>query len=371
MSFFFRSVWEHPAGNWRYLGILYTEIWSKSLPVFPCILKFESALLTYIIRRVWRALECTRCDRCKWYPQDSNFKIWVCWDTPTCLPVISQYVLGLNCPLIVPRFSSPLFSSHFLLSVSSYILILLHFLILSPYTTISYSVAFFVGYLVFSLSIPFTLLLPVFSSSVSFLRPPPLIYLLYAHTNLRVYSIDFSLSPSFNPIPGGRALKPPPPLGFSFAIAKRLEIESWNFLNFNGHSLRTFFEIFGPSSGQVTRSGRLSSLKKVPNHAMATVNVGSVWNWQDCLVISVSTKCMPKNVYPGDLRSGQFRDLPIISLWGNMKILPVSHKPIKTSHFFRDHGRSPHLCRSGMQLTIWDHGEVTCGQMTSQSVFRQ
>ena len=44
---------------------------------------------------------------------------------------------------------------------------------------------------------------------------------------------------------------------------------------------------------------------------------------------------------------GQFRDLPIISPWGNMKMLPVSHKPIKTTQFFQNHGHSPHLCRSG------------------------
>ena len=30
-----------------------------------------------------------------------------------------------------------------------------------------------------------------------------------------------------------------------------------------------------------------------------------------------------------------------------MKMLSVSHKPIKTTHFFQEHGHSPHLCRSG------------------------
>ena len=40
---------------------------------------------------------------------------------------------------------------------------------------------------------------------------------------------------------------------------------------------------------------------------------------------------------------GQFRDLPIISIWGNMKMLPVSHKPTETTQFFQDHGHSPHL----------------------------
>ena len=80
---------------------------------------------------------------------------------------------------------------------------------------------------------------------------------------------------------------------------------------------------------------------------MATVYVGSVWNLQECLVISVPIKSMPRNLYPGDLRSGQFRELPIIRLWGNMRMLPVSYKPIKTIQFFQDHGNSPHLCRYG------------------------
>ena len=44
---------------------------------------------------------------------------------------------------------------------------------------------------------------------------------------------------------------------------------------------------------------------------------------------------MSQNFYPGDLRSGQLRDLPIISLWGNTKMLPVSHKPTETTNSFR------------------------------------
>ena len=80
---------------------------------------------------------------------------------------------------------------------------------------------------------------------------------------------------------------------------------------------------------------------------MATVNVGTVWNLQDCLVMSAHIKCVPRNFYPGALRSGQFRDLPITSLRGNTKMLPFSHMPIKATQFFQDHGHSRHLCRSG------------------------
>ena len=56
-------------------------------------------------------------------------------------------------------------------------------------------------------------------------------------------------------------------------------------------------------------------------------------------------KDMSQNLYSGDLRSGQFYDLPIIRLWEHMKMLPLSHKPTETIQFFQDHGidQSPHL----------------------------
>ena len=70
---------------------------------------------------------------------------------------------------------------------------------------------------------------------------------------------------------------------------------------------------------------------------MDTFHVGSVWNLQDCFMSSSPIKGMSQNFFLGDLKSGQFRDLPIISLWGNMKMLPASHKPIETYQFFQDH----------------------------------
>ena len=80
---------------------------------------------------------------------------------------------------------------------------------------------------------------------------------------------------------------------------------------------------------------------------MATVRVGSVWNLQDSFRASVPTKCISRNFDSGDLRSGQCRDLPIISLWGNMKMLPVSRKRTETTQFFQDHSQSTHLWWSG------------------------
>ena len=80
---------------------------------------------------------------------------------------------------------------------------------------------------------------------------------------------------------------------------------------------------------------------------------------------SVPIICMSQNFDPGDLRSGQFRDRPTISLWGIMKMLPVSHKPTETTQFFQD--LIPFVIIR-VQLTIRSHGEVT---MRSKFVFRQ
>ena len=65
---------------------------------------------------------------------------------------------------------------------------------------------------------------------------------------------------SLNVILGGGISEAQPPSGFSSAIAKRLEIASWNVLNFNGHSLPTFCEFFGARSCQV-RSADPPSIK--------------------------------------------------------------------------------------------------------------
>ena len=179
------------------------------------------------------------------------------------------------------------------------------------------------------------------------------------------------LSGTFNPIVGGEGASEAP-IRFSCAIAKQLMIENWNFLSFNGHSSWTFWEKI--AQVQLRSPGQVSwpSFKKVRIHAMATVNVGSVWNLQNCLVSSITIKCTSRNFYPGDRRSAQLRGLVIINLGGNLKMLPDPHKPIKTTQFFRDHGHSPYLCRTGCN---WRSGvtgrspEVILGR--SQSVFRR
>ena len=74
---------------------------------------------------------------------------------------------------------------------------------------------------------------------------------------------------------------------------------------------------------------------------MATVHVGSVWNLQDCMRLSVPIKCVSRIFYPGDTGSGEFR---VLSKWsGNMNMLPVSHKLTEAAQFFQDHDQSHHL----------------------------
>ena len=74
-------------------------------------------------------------------------------------------------------------------------------------------------------------------------------------------------------------------------------------------------------SGHQVRSSD-HTLQKVYNRAPATVFEGKLWNFRNMIRSSVPTKCISWIFDIGDLRSGHFRDLPIISQWAKMK-LPV------------------------------------------------
>lgn len=63
-------------------------------------------------------------------------------------------------------------------------------------------------------------------------------------------------------------------------------------------------------------------LRKVCNHARARVFDRSISSLQDLVRVPVCAICISRNFDIGDLRSGQFRDLPIISQWGKNQ-LPV------------------------------------------------
>ena len=135
----------------------------------------------------------------------------------------------------------------------------------------------------------------------------------------------------------------------------------------NHHHHHHLVNFFNRRFLTLSLAGQLTLLQKSsqPRHGYSSRRIEAssvhVWNLQNCLWSTVPIKCLSQNLYLVDLRSGQYRDLPIISLWENMEIFPVSHKPIETTQFFQDRGRSPDLCRSGsLQIPIpAEHREVT------------
>ena len=62
--------------------------------------------------------------------------------------------------------------------------------------------------------------------------------------------------------------------------------------------------------GQVARSGRDPTSKKLYNRVTATVIEIKIWNFQDLVYYQVPTTCISRIFYIDGLRSGQFRDLP-------------------------------------------------------------
>ena len=63
------------------------------------------------------------------------------------------------------------------------------------------------------------------------------------------------------------------------------------------------------------------TLQKIYNRAPATVFEGKLWNFRNMIRSSVPTKCLSRIFDIGDLRSGHFRDLPIISQWTKINSL--------------------------------------------------
>ena len=115
------------------------------------------------------------------------------------------------------------------------------------------------------------------------------------------------------------------PLRF-FAYSKKTAAPS-----FSGFSptlspifLSTFVKVWilgHARSGHQVRSSD-HTLQKLYNRAPATVFEGKLWNFPNMIRSSVPTKCISWIFDIGDLRSGHFRDLPIISQWAKIK-LPV------------------------------------------------
>ena len=74
-------------------------------------------------------------------------------------------------------------------------------------------------------------------------------------------------------------------------------------------------------SGHQVRSSD-HTLQKFYNRAPTTVFEGKLWNFRNMIRSSVPTKRISWIFDIGDLRSGHFRDRPIISQWAKIK-LPV------------------------------------------------
>ena len=55
----------------------------------------------------------------------------------------------------------------------------------------------------------------------------------------------------------------------------------------------------------------------------------SILNFQGGVSLSLAIECLSQNLYFGDLRAGQFRDLPIISQWRHFQKLCFSIKSAK------------------------------------------
>ena len=125
--------------------------------------------------------------------------------------------------------------------------------------------------------------------------------------------------------PAGGVFEHPPPLRF-FADSKKTAARSAAGFSptLSPIFLTTFVKvsILGHArSGHQVRSSD-HTLQKLYNRAPATVFEWKLWNFRNMIRSLVPTKCISWIFDIGDLRSGHFRDLPIISQWAKIK-LPV------------------------------------------------
>ena len=141
--------------------------------------------------------------------------------------------------------------------------------------------------------------------------------------NFHITSLNFNKELKPSPCWGG--VFEHPPLRF-FADSKKTAARSAA-----GFS-PTLSPIFLPTFVKVSILGHARSghqvrssdhtLQKLYNRAPATVFEGKLWNFRNMIRSSVPTKFISRIFDIGDLRSGHFRDLPIISQWAKIK-LPV------------------------------------------------
>ena len=70
---------------------------------------------------------------------------------------------------------------------------------------------------------------------------------------------------------------------------------------------------------------------------------GTSSSLQVSIMVPVCAICIFHNVYICDLRSGQLRDLYIVSLWDNIEMRPSSSERVKTTQLFQDYDRLSHV----------------------------
>ena len=134
---------------------------------------------------------------------------------------------------------------------------------------------------------------------------------------------NFSLKwPShLNLRPAGGCLNTPPPCGFSRIARKRRRAAPPGVHPTLSPIFLAIFvkvSILGHArSGHQVRSSD-HTLQKLYNRAPATVFEGKLWNFRNMIRSSVPTKCICWIFDIGYLRSGHFRDLPIISQWAKI-----------------------------------------------------
>ena len=114
----------------------------------------------------------------------------------------------------------------------------------------------------------------------------------------------------------------PPPLRF-FADSKKTAARSA--AGFPPTLSPSFWQLLSKfrswvMQGQVTRSGQVTIPYKNFTIAPQLAFEGQSWNFRNMIRSSVPTKCISRIFDIGDLRSGHFRDLPIISQWAKIKL---------------------------------------------------
>ena len=123
---------------------------------------------------------------------------------------------------------------------------------------------------------------------------------------------------------GVRVWTPPPPRFFADSKKTAARSAAGFSPTLSPIFLATFVKVsilgLARSGHQVRSSDH--TLQKLYNRAPATVFEGKLWNFRNMIRSSVPTKCISWIFDIGDLRSGHFRDLPIISQWAKIK-LPV------------------------------------------------